>query len=190
MSKYARSWVPGGTFFFTLVTASRKKVFASPAHRRSLREAFRQVLAERPVETVAFVLLPEHLHCIWTLPEGDAGYSIRWKLIKERFSKAFLSHGGKEAKQSDSKTQRGERGVWQRRFWEHTVRDEVDLERLCDYIHYNPVKHGLVKCPYEWPHSTFHRFVDHGLYPRDWACHCEKEKRIASWMVSNDFAGE
>lgn len=145
---------------------------------------------DRPFDTIAICLLPDHLHCIWSLPNGDSDYPVRWKLIKERFSKESVRHGMSESRRSDSKVRRGERGIWQRRYWEHTLRDEADLVRLCDYIHYNPVKHGLVKCPHEYPFSSFHRFVRQGMYPNNWGCCCEQEPQIPSWMVDSSLAGE
>jgi len=163
MSQYARSWIPGGTFSFTVVTASREKIFALEENRKLLRAAYAGVANERPFKTEAICLLPEHVHCVWTMPPGDSDYPMRWKMIKERFSKAYLPRGGKEAARSDSKERRGERGVWQRRYWEHTVRDEEDFARLCDCIHYNPVKHGVARCPHQWPHSSFRRFVVQGV---------------------------
>jgi len=136
------------------------------------------------------VVLPEHLHCIWSLGEADANYSLRWKFIKEGFTKKYLVEGGRENNRSDSKRRRGERAVWQRRFWEHTVRNEDELGRLCDYIHYNPVKHGHVKCPHQWPHSSFHRFVRQDLYPSNWACCCVRDPEVPAWLESLDNVGE
>ena len=190
MSRYARSWIPGGTFFFTVVTGSRARVFSDPRCRQWLKQAYMAIEEKRPFYTVSLSLLPDHLHCIWTLPEGDSSYPIRSKLIKEKFTRRFIREGMIESRRSASKQRRGERGVWQRRYWEHTVRDEEELARLCDYIHYNPVKHGLVACPHQWPYSTFSRFVAQGIYPKDWGCSCEKEPIISSWMVDNDVAGE
>jgi putative transposase len=118
----------------------------------------------------AVVLLPDHLHAIWTLPEGDAGYSVRWKRIKEEFTKNFIQAGGEEGPRSDSRLRRQERGIWQRRFWEHTIRDEDDFEEHFNYVHYNPVKHRLVRYPRDWPYSSFHRWVKLGAYPPDWSC--------------------
>ncbi|MFH1893475.1 MAG: transposase [Candidatus Zixiibacteriota bacterium] len=190
MSRYARSWIRGGTFFFTVVTGSREKLFLQESCRKLLRDAYAGVARDRPFETLAICLLPEHLHCIWSLPEGDLDYPIRWKLIKEWFSKACLREGIGEPTRSDSKVRRGERGIWQRRYWEHTVRDEKDFARLCDYIHFNPVKHGLVKCPHEYPYSSFHRFVSEGMFSSSWGCCCEQEPQISSWMIEGSLVGE
>jgi len=130
-----------------------------------LKEAIRGVKAEKPFDTVAMVIMPDHLHCIWTLPPDDSDYPTRWKMIKARFSHDIP----KGEKRSESRESKDERGIWQRRFWEHTIRDEVDYQRHMDYIHFNPVKHGYVSCVQDWPYSTFHRYVREGLYPADWA---------------------
>lgn len=122
-----------------------------------------------PFETVAMVLLPEHIHAIWTLPAADRDYSKRWGWIKKEFTKAWLLAGGGEQSQCGCRRRERRRGVWQRRFWEHTIRDEEDLESHFDYIHYNPVKHGWVKSPRDWPYSSFHRWVAAGHYAIDWA---------------------
>ena len=109
-------------------------------------------------------LMPEHIHCVWKLPEGDADFSTRWRLIKKYFTLAYLAAAGDELAQSNSRRKEGERGVWQRRFWEHLIRDETDLQNHIDYIHFNPVKHELVDCVDDWPWSTYHRFVKLGYY--------------------------
>ncbi|HUT95782.1 MAG TPA: transposase, partial [Thermoguttaceae bacterium] len=114
---------------------------------------------EFPFETIAACLLPDHLHMIWQLPPGDSDYSGRWKEIKSRFTERWLAGGGTELPVSESRRKRGERGVWQRRFWEHTIQDESDLEIRFDYVHYNPVKHGYVRRPWDWEHSTFRHYV-------------------------------
>src|SRR5262245_44459873 len=114
------------------------------------------------------VLLPDHLHCVWTLPATDADYSTRLRQIKEAFTRAFLESGGAEGSSSESRQLHCERAVWQRRFWEHTCRDQDDLNRCIDYIHWNPVKHGLIRLPRDYPFSSFHRYVDQGVYPTDW----------------------
>jgi putative transposase len=133
-----------------------------------LGDVMREVTGELPFETVAIVLLPDHLHAIWSLPRGDADYSTRWKEVKSRFTKRWLAEGGREAWVTPSQSRRGNRGIWQRRFIEHLIRDEDDLERHCDYIHYNPVKHGYAERPWNWEASSFRRFVALGQYPRAW----------------------
>lgn len=164
MTEYRRNFVKGGSYFFTVALADRKQRLLVD-HIDALRGAFRRVKALYPFTIDAIVILPEHLHCIWTLPEGDADYPERWRRIKGGFSRHVPSCGLR----SPSKKLKGERGVWQRRYWEHTLRDEEDWERHMDYIHYNPVKHQHVEWIVDWPYSTFHHYVEAGVYPRDWA---------------------
>ena len=168
MPDYRRWYVPGGTFFFTLVTHHRRPILCADIARRCLREAIEVVRADSPVEWVAIVLLPDHLHSVWTLPPRDAAYSIRWKRIKEMFTRLYLAGGGKEVAPNLSRLRHGERGVWQRRFWEHAVRDEEDLKRCGDYIHWNPKKHAHVTNVRDWPWSSFHRYVGLGEYSPAW----------------------
>ncbi len=169
MSDYHRYFIPGGTYFFTLVTERRMELFAEPAARRLLGTVMRDCLARYPVEVVAIVLLPDHCHAIWTLPSGDDRYPLRWRWIKREFTRAWLAMGGEEQTRSTSRVRQRRRGVWQRRYWEHTIVDEVDLETHFDYIHFNPVKHGLVDRPSDWPWSSFHRWVRAGHYDPNWA---------------------
>jgi putative transposase len=170
MPEYRRTFLPGGTFFFTLVTNQRQPIFRESWTRLALREAFRQGMEKAGLFQVdAICLLPDHMHCIWTLPENDCDYSTRWKVIKACFSHQYLQQGGNPGRLSASKVQKGELGVWQRRFWEHTIRDLDDMNRHVDYIHYNPVKHGLVRSVKAWPWSSFHRYVKAGYYDPDWA---------------------
>ena len=168
MSNYRRYRVAGGTYFFTLVTHERRPLFADELGRKCLRDAIHAEQAKRPFELFAIVLLPEHLHCVWNLPSGDDSYSLRWAKIKEEFTRSYLKAGGGEGEASASRQKHRERAVWQRRFWEHTVEDEDDLKRCVDYIHWNPVKHGLVNRVRDWEWSSFHRFVELGEYPLDW----------------------
>jgi putative transposase len=165
MTDYRRIRVPGATWFFTVNCAERRGNRLLTDHIEGLRAAFRKVRATHPFEIQAMVVLPEHLHCVWTLPEGDADFHTRWALIKADFSRALPAG----ERRSESRIKRGERGIWQRRFWEHLIRDETDLARHIDYIHFNPVKHGWVTRVGDWPYSSFHRFVDRGVYPPDWA---------------------
>jgi putative transposase len=123
-----------------------------------------------PFQIEAMVLLPEHFHAIWTLPDGDAEFSVRLAVIKKEFTKSWLASGGVEQPRSESRQRNRRRGVWQRRFWDHVIRDEADFAAHFDYIHYNPVKHGHVRYPHEWPYSTFHSWVKRGEYPEDWGC--------------------
>jgi putative transposase len=162
MVRYRRNFVPGGTYFFTLTLANRR-LSALTDHIGSLRRAVRVTRAERPFDVDAIVILPDHLHAVMTLPEGDIDYSGRWRRIKSLFTRDAVK-AGLEARRNA----RGEYDIWQRRFWEHTIRDEADLARHVDYIHYNPLKHGLVSQVSDWPYSSFHRYVRLGWLPEDW----------------------
>lgn len=169
MPEYRRACFPGGTYFFTLVTNQRRKIFLEESARQILREAFLYGMKKAgPFRVDALCLLPDHLHCIWTLPEDSSDYATRWKIIKARFSRRFLQAGGAAGPISISKAQKGEVGVWQRRYWEHMIRDQEDLSLHIDYTYYNPVKHGLVQEVNAWPWSTFHRDVSDGYYAMDW----------------------
>ncbi|MCL5801911.1 MAG: transposase [Gammaproteobacteria bacterium] len=163
MTNYRRHFVPGGSYFFTVALADRSATLLTD-HIDVLRKAFQCIRKELPFTTEAMVVLPDHLHCVWTLPPETADFSTRWKRIKAEFSHA-LPDG---ERRSESRVKKGERGIWQRRFWEHALQNELDWQRHVDYIHYNPVKHGHVKRVAEWPYSTFHRYVKLGLYPLEW----------------------
>ena len=165
MRTYVRSRVKGGTFFFTVNLAERLGNTLLVDHIDLLRQAFRQTRVERPFAMPGVVVLPEHLHCLWILPPGDDDFPTRWRLIKSRFSRA-LPQG---ERRSASRLRKNERGIWQRRFWEHLVRDDANFQRCLDYIHYNPVKHGHAQRAMDWPHSSFRRWVEQGTYPMDWA---------------------
>jgi putative transposase len=175
MPDYRRSWIPGGTFFFTVVTFRRLPILTTPDGRGLLRSAWQDVRGRFPFTTVAVCLLPDHLHCIWTLPEGEVNFSVRWKEIKRQFTKGYLECVGPGEQRNESRLKRGEASIWQRRFWEHTIRDEADFNRHLDYIHYNPVKHGLVKRVCDWPWSSFHRYVRMGWYAKDWGGAVERD---------------
>jgi putative transposase len=168
MADYRRWRVAGGTYFFTLVAHSRASLFADPVARRILGEKLRECQREWPFEVNAIVLLPDHLHAIWTLPTGDDDYSQRWGWIKKEFTKAWLQIGGVEQEVTRARKERRDRGVWQPRYWEHTIQDDHDFDRHFDYLHYNPVKHGLVDSPRDWPDSSFHRWVSAGVYDEHW----------------------
>jgi putative transposase len=170
MADYRRWHIAGGTFFFTVVTHSRVPLFANEIAREILGTKIRHCQQKWPFETNAIVLLPEHLHALWTLPAGDSHYPMRWAWIKKEFTKEWLAAGGIEQKVSYSRLRRGDHGVWQPRYWEHTIRDERDFDRHFDYLHYNPVKHGHVACPHEWPYSSFHRWMTAGVYEKEWGC--------------------
>ncbi len=163
MSRYRRAKISGGFFFFTVVLADRSSDLLT-RHFDRFRRIYQSVHARRPFETVAICVLPDHLHAVWSLPSGDADFSLRWSLIKSGFTRGLAG----DALRTPSKAARRERGIWQRRYWEHAIRDDVDLARHVDYVHYNPVKHGYVARVRDWPHSSFHRYVQRGLLPTDW----------------------
>ncbi|MDD5181454.1 MAG: transposase [Gallionellaceae bacterium] len=164
MTEYRRTHAPGASWFFTVNLAQRKGNSLLVDHIDSLRTAFATVRIRHPFRMDAVVILPEHLHCIMTLPQGDADFSTRWNLIKGNFSRTL----GKGERISASRTKRGERGIWQRRFWEHLLRDQEDFNHHADYIHWNPVKHGWVRRVADWPHSSFHEYVRRGIYTENW----------------------
>jgi putative transposase len=164
MTAYRRNFVPGGSFFFTVNLADRRSSLLT-THIDRLRTAFRETRRRHPFTIDAIVVLPDHLHTVWTMPEGDADFATRWRLIKSAFSRNLEL----DEPVSASRASKGERGIWQRRYWEHTIRDEDDFERHVDYIHINPVKHGLVTRVRDWQPSSFHRMVSLGIYPEDWA---------------------
>jgi putative transposase len=168
MADYRRTRIPGGTYFFTVVTFRRQPLLVDPDSRRALRDAVELVRRRYPFAIDAWVLLPDHTHCVWTLPPGDSNYSKRWGMIKAAFSKRICARTHCAAWMSTSKRKHRETTVWQRRFWEHCVRDEADYRKHLDYIHFNPVKHGLVTQVRDWPYSTFHRYVQEGMYAEDW----------------------
>lgn len=161
MVNYRRLRLEGGTYFFTVTLADRG-ANTLVAQVDCLREAFRAARLRRPFVVEAVVILPEHLHTIWTLPPGDTDYGARWNHVKSAFSRAVAQRLGLHANPN------GELPIWQRRFWEHAIRDEDDFQRHCDYIHYNPVKHGWAASAAAWPYSSFQRFVDLGWYTADW----------------------
>lgn len=167
MRRYLRNQT-GRTYFFTVVTDERRPILTTDLGRSCLRAAFLQSKATRPFELTAIVLLPDHLHTVWTLPKGDTDYSTRWRAIKSDFTRRWLAVGGTEATRSESRISKAERSIWQRRFYEHTCRDEADLKRCVDYTHVNPLKHALVNRVCDWPWSSFHRYVRLGEYTRDW----------------------
>ena len=168
MSDYRRNYVAGGTFFFTVVTNRRRPILVSENARTALRQALREVRSRRSFSVSAIVLLPDHLHTVWTLPDGFADYSLLWRQVKSRFTQLYLEGGGAECGVSASRDLKGERGVWGRRFYEHTVRDEQDLKRCVDYIHVNPLKHRLVDRVSDWPWSSFHRYARSDEYGPGW----------------------
>lgn len=149
--KYRRVYQPGGIYFFTLVTHKRARLLLLPGNLQLLWAAIEYTRKAHPFEIIAHVIMPEHLHMIWQLPEGDSDYSTRWRLLKSHVTRYSF-----------------QKPFWQNRFWEHTIRDEKDLEKHIDYIHYNPVKHGLVERPNQWEHSSLAGFLEQGAYSMDW----------------------
>jgi len=169
MPDYLRAWHPGGTYFFTINLLQRQGNDLLVRHIDTLRHVVKSVQARHPFRIHAWVVLPEHMHCVIELPPGDADFATRWRLIKSDFSKAMP----RGERLSAVRVRRGERGIWQRRYWEHLIRDERDYRAHMDYVLINPVKHGLVNRVADWPYSTFHRLVAEGVYPIDWAGGCE-----------------
>ena len=216
--QYRRAKISGGTYFFTVVTYNRREILCIPANVDLLREVFRKVLIKHPFKIDAMVVLPDHLHCIWTLPPGDSDFSMRWRLIKNYFSRKCVgrvekqnqqnvgwvepakpnkiimpqnvgwvelakpnNHIGSVQKQNQaqfttpSRLKKKEQPVWQRRFWEHFIRDDQDFISHVEYIHYNPVRHGLVTAPRDWKYSSFHRYVREGMYDPEWGAGIKME---------------
>ncbi|NOU51494.1 transposase [Pseudoalteromonas sp. JBTF-M23] len=161
--RYRRNYVAGGTYFFTVNLLNRQSALLIE-HINLIRESVRWVKQHQPFYIDAWVVLPDHLHAVMTLPEGDDDYSNRWREIKKRFSKSLP----KTELLDDTRRRHGERGIWQRRFWEHTIGDEHDYWHHVNYVHYNPMKHGLVNRVVEWPYSSFHKAVKRGVYSHNW----------------------
>ena len=168
MSDYRRRFVSGGSYFFTVVTANRRQILTTDDGRLFLRNAINTVRQSFPFEIIATCLLPDHWHMVMQLPRDDCRYSIRIQRIKTEFTRQWLDAGHRETLVSDARQSKGERGIWQPRFWEHTIAGEEDLERCCNYVHWNPVKHGLVPRVQDWQWSSFHRFVRQGQYEIQW----------------------
>jgi putative transposase len=164
MPNYRRAFVPGGCWFFTVNLLERRQTLLVD-RIECLREAVARTRRRYPFHIDAAVVLPNHLHTVWTLPPDDSDFSTRWRLIKSHFAKALP----KLERRSAVRRERGERGIWQRRFWEHLIRDEHDYTRHVEYCYINPVKHGIVPRVRDWPHSSFHRDVRRGIFPIDWA---------------------
>lgn len=170
MPNYRRTRADCGTWFFTVVTAGRRPILTATASIGALRQSIAEVRRELPFMIDAWVVLPDHMHAIWTLHEG--AFSDRWARIKREFTRQCgLPHVSSRGSYA---------GIWQPRFWEHWVRDEIDFGRHMDYVHYNPVKHGYVRRVTDWPWSTFHRCVQRGMYTADWG---EVEPQVPGWNV-------
>jgi putative transposase len=191
MPEYRRFYVPGGTYFLTLVTYQRAPIFREAETIMLLRRSLRQVRHEHPFEIPAAVVLPDHVHFVWTLPRGDSSYSRRIGLMKVLLTRSLRERSCAPIKVGLSRPGRRESDVWQRRFWEHTIIDEDDFERHLHYIHYNPVKHGLAACPHLWPYSSFSRWVRGGLYAEDWGCSCGgRRPQLPEMAHLEDVTGE
>jgi putative transposase len=164
MTNYRRNRIAGGSYFFTVNLADRASSLLVD-HIDLSRHAIRYTRERHPFTIDAMVVLPDHLHAVWTLPIDDADYAMRWRLIKTMFSRGVPQNENR----TQSRIHKSERGIWQRRYWEHTIRDDLDFSRHVDYVHINPVKHGYVTRVQDWPHSSFHRYVKDGVLPIDWA---------------------
>jgi putative transposase len=171
MSEYRRDRTPGATWFFTLNLADRRQALLTE-HIDLLRASFAYAMERHPWRIDAIVVLPDHLHALCTLPPGDSDYALHWRLIKTHFSRNLPRH----ERISASRDSKGERGIWQRRYWEHRIRDEQDFARHVNYIHHNPRKHGHALRVADWPWSSFHRYERQGLLPADWAGGDEQER--------------
>ena len=167
--RYRRTWQPGGTYFFTVNLADRSSRLLE-AQVDALRNVVRRVKARHPFDILAWVVMPDHLHVLWKLPDGDSDNATRWALIKAGFSRAMPAR----ERVSSSRRSKGERGIWQRRFWEHLITDEEDLSRHFDYIHINPVKHGHARRAADWPYSSIHRYIRAGWMTAEWAADPEE----------------
>jgi putative transposase len=165
--RYRRVSITGATYFFTLVTERRRQLFREPEAVALFLEAVEKVRTRHSFALDAFVVLPDHLHALWTMPEGDANFSTRWRLIKEAFTRAYMKTHQAPGR-NESRRLKGEQAIWQRRFWEHCVRDDADFARHLDYIHLNPVHHGLTTAPRDWPHSSFRIWVEREVYDETW----------------------
>ena len=174
MPNYRRIWCPGGTYFFTHALRVRHGNDLLVRNIGVLREAVRIVRRSHPFQIHGWVVLPDHLHCLIELPQGETDFALRWRLIKMLFSRDVPA----EEWRSKILLRRRERGIWQRRYWEHLIRDDEDFCRHLDYIHINPLKHGLVQRVSDWPYSTFHRDVESGRYPLDWAGGTETDEGL------------
>jgi putative transposase len=173
MPNYRRRHVTGGTYFFTLVTENRHRILCTDLARPILRKAVADCARKHPFDLVAMVLLQDHLHAMWTLPKDDCDYPGRWARIKAQFTREWLNCGGQEHERSASRLLQRRRGIWQRKFWEHQIRDSTDYGRHLNYIHYNPVKHGFSQCPHQYEYSTFQKWVRRRVYAPDWGCVCD-----------------
>jgi REP-associated tyrosine transposase len=179
--RYRRSQTQGAIFFFTVVTCDRKKLLCADDNALRLKQAIEAVKVDHPFVVDAIVVLPDHLHCIWTLPEGDSDFSTRWMLVKSKFTRTCARSN--EGRPGASRISKREQGVWQRRFWKHQIRDEQDYIQHVDYIYYNPVKYRLAEAPIAWKYSSFNRFVKGGIYHADWGA---KARIVFDGWIGNE----
>ena len=183
--------MPGGTVFLTVVTHERRPLFKDPRNIERLRQAATNVMAEMPFAFEAAVVLHDHFHVLWTMPEGDTNYSKRMGRLKVEFTQSLQGRNALPVDVSASRRKHRESDVWQRRFLEHTIKDEQDFEDHLHYIHYNAVKHGYVTCPHAWPHSSFEKWIARGVYTRKWACACGGAIwQPPDWRAIGEYAGE
>ncbi len=179
MSHYRRARTPGGSFFFTVVTERRQKILTNADVRCALREGIQQVRQTLPFNIDGWVLLPDHMHCIWTLPADDADFSTRWRMVKRHVTVACGKHYFRPELMTARRTEKQCGTLWQPRYWEHCLREDEDVRAHLDYLHWNPVKHGLVEHVAEWPWSSFHRYAASGVYSRDWGGSVANDKLIS-----------
>lgn len=166
--RYRRDYTDNSTYFFTVVTFGRKSILWLPKNIEILRTAFFEEMKRRPFFIDAIVVMPDHIHAVWTLPENDGDYSTRWRNIKSLFTRRIEADNRPEI--SQARWRKKEQAIWQRRFWEHRIRNEKDFENHVNYIHYNPVKHGYVKNPSDWQYSSIHRYIKRGIIDAAWGC--------------------
>ncbi len=164
--KYRRAQTEGGIYFFTVVTDARRPFLCESENISLLRTSFAEIKSKHPFTIDAIVILPDHIHCLWTLPLEDSDYSMRWRQIKSAFSRRCSPRY--KGKITQSQIKKKEQAIWQRRFWEHEIQNELDFQKHVEYIHYNPVKHGLANAPINWEYSSFKRYVDRGMYSKEW----------------------
>ena len=190
MPKYHRVYIPGSSVFLTLVTYHRTPIFQDPENIQRLRWATAMTKTDMEFEITAAVILPDHIHFMWTLPEEDTNYSKRVGRLKVLLTQSLRGSQSLPKDVCISRQKHRESNVWQRRFWEHTIRDEADWIKHLNYIHFNPVKHQLVRCPHQWEYSSFHRYVREGYYSEDWGCQCDGRVVERAIAENNLHAGE
>jgi putative transposase len=179
MPNYRRRLVPVGTYFFAIATYERRPILAQKTIVALLRQTLVEVKQDQPFDFRASVVLPDHVHFLWSLPRGDSAYSSRIGQMKVLFTQKLRGKNALTTEVSASRRKHRESDVWHRRFWEHTITDDDDFEQHLHYIHYNPVKHGFVRCPHLWPYSSFSRWVKDGLYDGLWGCGCDGRIPVA-----------